>query len=117
MTNLFRLEKIEKLIKKEVSIIINYEINNPKIKNRIIIVSQVNVSLNFNHAKIFVITLNDKYYKNIINELQKANLYIRHVLKKKIKLRKIPKLSFVYDNSSKNGNKILKLLKKINNKI
>lgn len=117
MIKLFRLEKIEKLIKKEVSMIINYKVNNPKIKNRIIIVSQVNISLNFNNAKIFIITLNDKYYKNIIDELQKSNLYIRHILKKKIRLRNIPKLKFIYDNSSKNGNKILELLKKIKKKI
>ncbi|AZP36306.1 Ribosome-binding factor A [Candidatus Annandia adelgestsuga] len=111
---LLRLKKIEKLFKKEISIIINYDIDNPIIKNKIIIISQVHISLNLNNAKIFVTVLNDNNYKNIIYMLQKSNLYIRNILKKRIKIRNIPKLNFIYDDSSKKGNRILKLLKKIN---
>ncbi|HMI77022.1 MAG TPA: 30S ribosome-binding factor RbfA [Buchnera sp. (in: enterobacteria)] len=93
--------KVGQVLKKEISVIVQYSLRDPRLNN-IITVSNVQLSRDLSHAKIFVSFLNEKeeiFLKKSINILNHASSFIRSLLSKTTKLRIIPKLIFIYDNS------------------
>lgn len=93
--------KVAQLIKKEIAIIIKDSLRDPRISFMVSIVD-VKLSIDLSYAKIFLAFIrkdNSKNIKNTIQILQNASSYIRHLLSKRIRLRKTPKLFFRYDNS------------------
>jgi ribosome-binding factor A len=75
-------------------------------------ISSVEISRDYSHAKIFVTTLNDKEVKETIAALNKAAGFFRHELATTLNLRTTPKLHFHFDNTLRQGQRILELLKK-----
>ncbi|CAL4321962.1 30S ribosome-binding factor RbfA [Buchnera aphidicola] len=123
MKNFKRSIRISQELKKEISVILQKYLQDPRI-NFTITVSMVKVSQDLSLAKIFISYL-DSYkshvnnfknfnsIKDIILILQKASKYIRSILCKKINLRKMPELIFLHDNSLSEGIKISNLLKNV----
>ena len=96
-----RSEKIADLLKKEVSLIISNEIKDPRLKN--INVTAVKVSDDIGIATIFYTVIGKSVKKNdseIDNEiLKKFSGMIRSNIAKKIKIRRVPKIIFRFDES------------------
>ena len=112
-----RSEKIADLLKKEVSLIISNEIKDPRLKN--INVTAVKVSDDIGIANIFYTVIGKSVKKNdseIDNEiLKKFSGMIRSNIAKKIKIRRVPKIIFRFDESieySENIENLLRNLKK-----
>ncbi|WP_343188954.1 30S ribosome-binding factor RbfA [Buchnera aphidicola (Chaitoregma tattakana)] len=110
-----RTNRISTIIRKEISNILYYSINDIRI-NFAITILDVKVSRDLKYAKIFFTTLahrNVNSINNIITILNSYKKHIRRILCKKIILRIVPDLCFYYDNSFLKGIKISNLLKKI----
>ncbi|WP_168895195.1 30S ribosome-binding factor RbfA [Enterobacteriaceae endosymbiont of Donacia tomentosa] len=112
---MYRKLRISYELKKQISQIIQNNINDIRI-NKFITISDVLISKDLSYAKIFAILsykeeLNNK--KNSIFYLNNIKEYIRFLLKKKIKLRKIPKLKFFLDSSLNNSKYINDILNNI----
>jgi len=105
-----RTQRIQSLIGKNISEIIQFEVKNPHIG--FVTVSEVKVSTDFSYAKVYVSFLASKHPENNLKELNKAKGYIRSSLAKKLDIRKTPEISFVLDESYKNAERIEELLKK-----
>ena len=118
MANNIKMEKLNSLISRELTIILSREYLTSKILPNIII-HEVKTSNDFSFSKIYFSTIiNDKdiTVEMINNKLNKKNKDIRHKLSKKLTIYKTPKLIFIYDNSLENANKIQSILNDINDK-
>lgn len=92
-----RTQRIQSIIGKNISEIIQYEVKNPRIG--FCTVSEVEVSADFSYAKVYVSFLGAKYPKQNLEELNKTKGYIRSSLAKKIDIRKTPEITFYLDET------------------
>ncbi len=107
-----RLGRIDEELKKEISNIINYELNNPKITG-MISVTRAKITPDLKYAKVYVSILNSKNTKDTLANLKKSSGFIRTEIAKRINLRITPELIFVLDDSMEYGAKIDQILKDI----
>lgn len=107
-----RLGRIDEELKKEISNIINYELNNPKITG-LISVTRAKITPDLKYAKVYVSILNSKNVKDTFANLKKASGFIRTEIAKRINLRITPEIIFVLDDSMEYGAKIDQILKEI----
>lgn len=107
-----RIEKVQELIKQEVSQIILKELKDPRIG--FVTVTQVDVTGDLRSAKIYVSLMgSEEQIKDCWDGLQKALGYIRREIGKRIRLRCTPELSFQLDKSLDYSVHIQELLSKI----
>ncbi|QJC33780.1 30S ribosome-binding factor RbfA [Enterobacteriaceae endosymbiont of Donacia provostii] len=112
---LYRNLRIAYELKKQIAKILQNNLNSINF-NKLTTVTDIILSKDFSYAKIFIFLPYNEEYKNQKNTLfflNKTTEYIRYILQKKIRLRKIPKLKFYLDNSLKEGNYISNLIKNI----
>ena len=74
-------------------------------------VSDVEVTRDLAHAKIFVTALDASTEKEVIKALKELAKEMRYQLGKRMKIRSLPELHFVYDASLDRGERIEQLLK------
>lgn len=109
----YRPRRVAALIKKEVSQMLQREIKDPRIG--FVTVTDVEVSEDLRHAKVFVSVLDDDEAKEETMEgLENAVGYIRRELGQRIRLRHTPEILFRYDDSIERGAKIFDILKDLN---
>ena len=92
-----RMERINSEIQKEISLIINNEINDPRVTG---FISVLKVSLS--------IFADDK--QSVFDAITSAGSFIRKKLSVAVKLREIPKLIFELDDGIEYSNKINKII-------
>lgn len=99
-----RIERIACLIKQELAKIF-IESKDPRIEG--LTVLGVELSADLSYAKVYVSSyLQDDGF---LLYLKQAKGYIRHLLGKRLYLRKIPKLDFVYDKTIQDSIRLSKL--------
>jgi ribosome-binding factor A len=105
-----RVDRIEEQLRMEISEIIEREIHDPRVG--LTTVTAVKVSPDLGHAKIFVSSLgNEDEHKKTLQGLKSAAAFIRRSLSQRLHhLRKIPELTFAYDESVEQGMLIERLL-------
>ncbi|WP_395479777.1 30S ribosome-binding factor RbfA [Candidatus Curculioniphilus buchneri] len=106
-----RTKRIAQEIRKEIAIILQCKIKDPRIV--MVTVSGLEISRDLAYAKVFVTFLNSNTPKQIgmnIRRLQCASGFIRSLLAKTMHLRIVPALTFSYDSSLVKGMQISRLL-------
>lgn len=107
-----RLERIRELYKEEVGNMLQKEIKDPRIG--FVTVTDVEVSPDFRHAKIYVSPFGDEEAeRQTIQGLESAKGYIRTELGRRIRLRYTPEISFAVDKSIERGVRLTKLIDQI----
>ena len=110
-----RSDKVSDLLKKEISLIISTETKDPRLKN--INVTAVKVSDDIGIATVFYTIIGQSIHKSKskIEEsvLKKFSGMIRSILAKKIKIRRVPKIVFRFDESIEYSENIERLLKNL----
>ncbi len=105
-----RSERTSKLIQREISDLLERQVNDPRL-SRLISVTEVTLSPDFKHAKIFVSTLGSKIDKeDMLTSFSNASGFLRRELAAHLKLKYTPQLSFHYDDSIERGARLLKLI-------
>ena len=105
-----RVDKLASMFQKEISTIILQEINDPKLGFPTI--TEVEVAPDLKNARVYVSFLGKNYKKRDgIEALRKAKGYIKTQLAKRLKLRKIPDLTFVVDDTLDKALRIEEILK------
>lgn len=108
----FRAERLAVLIKEELGKILQRELKDPRIGFASI--TNVRVSKDISHAKIFVSVFGDKEQQQATMEgLESAKGFIRSELGKRIRFRSTPVLHFAADTSLEEGAKVISLLNQI----
>ncbi|QTF09986.1 30S ribosome-binding factor RbfA [Brenneria izadpanahii] len=106
-----RTQRVAQEMQKEIAIIIQREVKDPRIG--MATVSGVEVSRDLAYAKVFVTFLNDnepEQVKTAVKALQDASGFIRVLLGKAMRLRVVPELTFSYDNSLVEGMRMSNLV-------
>lgn len=107
-----KAKKISSQIQRELSIIMQDEGFNQIIKNITITGCEVTNDLSF--AKVFYTYLGDYKNDEVTKSLEDVKNQLRHKLANTIKVRHTPELRFSFDESIEYGNRIEKLISKIN---
>lgn len=107
-----RIEKIQELMKQEISQIILRELKDPRIG--FVTVTQVEVTGDLRNAKIYVSLMgSEQQIKDCWTGLQSSLGFIRREIGQRIRLRCTPELSFHLDKSLDYSAHIQELLMKI----
>ena len=107
-----RSERTSELIKHEISRLLEREVNDPRLTG-LISVTEVSLSPDLKHAKVFVSALQNENKKEMLEGFNTASGFLRHELASHLKLRCVPKLSFHYDDSIERGTKLVKLIEEL----
>jgi len=105
-----RAERINNLIRQEISKLLQQEVNDPRLVN-FISITKVTTSRDLRHAKVYVSVLGDGVDKNeMLQGFIAASGFLRRELSRRLTLRHVPELSFRFDNSIERGAEILRLI-------
>jgi ribosome-binding factor A len=109
-----RMSRVAELIKREVSQMILFELKDDRVGAGMISITDVDVSGDLQHAKIFVsIYGSDEARAETMAALHSAAGYIRSNLGKRVRLRRTPEVLFAEDLSLARGTEMLALLNKL----
>ena len=107
-----KTERLGNMLHREISNILMTEVKDEDLK--FITITKVDLSSDLSYAKVYFTVLDDEKKDTVLKDLNNAKGFIRNeLIKRKIEMRKIPELSFVYDNSIEYGNKIEKIIEEI----
>lgn len=107
----YRLDKVENLIKEEISLIFLEKFNDPKYS--LITITKVKVTPDLKLAKIYI-SVFDKIKRDLVLDMIKAKTgLIRSELAHRIRIKFTPELNFYIDDTIDFVEKIEGLIKKI----
>lgn len=109
-----KIERLNDLFQKEISMILMTEVRDDDIK--FVTITDVDITNDLSFAKVYFTVLDENKREEITKSLNKASSFIRGKLSERVEIRHTPELKFLYDTSIDYGNHIEKIIKEINNK-
>ncbi len=110
-----RVSRVAELIKREVSQMLLHGIKDDRVGTGLVSVTDVDVSGDLQHAKIFVSIYGTEEAKaQTMAGLKSATGYVRSELGQRVRLRRTPEVVFVEDLSIERGTRVLSLLNQLN---
>jgi ribosome-binding factor A len=107
-----RVERVKPLLQQEISRILQIDIKDPRVK--FVTVTDVKLSADLREAKVLVSSLNSTTsHEELLTGLKRATGYIRGELGRRLTLRHIPQIEFVFDDSLDKQERIFTLLDQI----
>ena len=104
----YRVERVEKIIERELASIL-FDSSNNKLK--FVSITKVALTSDSSLATVYYTVLgNEGEIESTKEDLEKSKGYLRSSLAKKLDLRKTPDLRFKYDESLAYGNRITQIL-------
>ena len=107
-----KIERLQNEFVEKISKIIKEEVKDKTID--FVTITYVRISSDLSYAKVYFTCLDTEKKKDIEKALNKASKYIEIKLSNIVDIRKMPELTFVYDDSIEYGNKIEDIIEKIN---
>ena len=106
-----RVERLAALIRKEMSELLIHGIRDQRIHDEMVTITEVEVSGDLQHCKIFVSISGDSHQKGLVLEvLQAASGFLRGELGRNLQLRRAPEINFKIDTGIEKGISVLNLL-------
>tara|TARA_B100000401_G_C52371191_1_gene514965 strand:+ start:165 stop:563 length:399 start_codon:yes stop_codon:yes gene_type:complete len=117
MPNNYRIAKVSSLLKKEITLILQNDLENDLLRSNFINISKIDLTRDMQFCKIYVTSSADEVKrKEIIDNLNLAKNFIRHILGQRIEMRRVPDMTFKDDTVLVKGLSVLKLLEELKNK-
>jgi ribosome-binding factor A len=114
MPQTHRIERVNQLIRQELSDLLLREVKDPRLSGYISI-NSVTTTPDLRYAKVMVSCVCDEERKKgILEALSRSAGFFRTVMAKHLKMRRVPELSFVWDTSIERGSHLLELIDKVN---
>ena len=106
-----RVDRLSQQMKKEMAVILQREIKDPRL-HTMITVSDVEVSRDLSHAKVFVtfLGLADDKVEDNLKILNDASGFVRSLIGKRIQTRIVPHIRFAFDESLNEGIRMANLV-------
>ncbi len=105
-----RMEQVNELLHQHLAEIVNQEV---KIEDGLITISYVECSPDLDSAKVAISVLPDKLVGTALKKLRAHSGEIVNALSKKIKLKRTPKLKWVFDPREKNASALDEIFEQI----
>jgi ribosome-binding factor A len=108
-----RIERVNTLIRRELSDIIHNQLRDPRL-DVFITINEVETSVDLKFAKIFVSSIGGKQEEaKVLGVLKAAAGFLRTELAQKVRLKHTPELNFIWDDSIEHGDRILRLIDQV----
>ncbi|MCX8085174.1 MAG: 30S ribosome-binding factor RbfA [Calditerrivibrio sp.] len=107
----FRDRRVGELLKEEIARIVQFEVKNPNIHG--VIITDVTVTKDLSLAKVYISSYDGTDVEMLKSELEHSKSFIYSRLKKSIKIKRVPDLTFFIDNTLDYADRIEGLIKKI----
>ena len=109
-----RVARVAELIRREVSQMLLSDIKDDRVQVGMVSVTDVEVSGDLQHAKIFVSIYGTEAAKaETMAGLKSATGFVRSALGQRIRLRRTPELIFLEDQSIERGTRVLSLINRL----
>lgn len=109
-----RVSRVASLIKREVSQMLLHDIKDDRVGAGMVSVTDVDVSGDLQHAKIFVsIYGSEDARAETMEGLKSATPFVRSELGHRVRLRRTPEVVFLEDRSLERGDRLIHLLNQI----
>ncbi len=98
MPRLYRKERLDELLRRELETIISYEMEDPRLEN--VTVTDVDVARDLQMVRVYVAVLDqNRREQDVLEGLERAKGYIRNQIAGRVQLRRLPDLVFRIDRS------------------
>lgn len=108
-----KIDRLNNSFVEHISQIIRTEIKDPRIN--FVTVTAASITNDLSFAKVYVTVLNDSERDSVLKVLNKASNFIERELSKRVDIRKMPNITFVYDESIEYATNIENIIESIEN--
>jgi ribosome-binding factor A len=114
MANDRRVSKVASLIKREISLMLLQDIKDDRVGAGMVSITEVEVSGDLQHAKIFVsIYGSEEARAETMEGLNASRSFVRRTLGQRIRLRRSPEISFIEDRALEKGDRMIQFINQL----
>lgn len=111
----FRMERLESLMKEELSDIISREMADSGAG--LITITKILFSKDLQHTKVFVsIYAEEAKQKKAMRKLKQASGFIKGIIGQRIRMRYVPEINFIQDRSLEEASRIFEIMQDLKEK-
>ncbi len=108
-----RIEKINQLLRREISELLQRQVKDPRLGD-FIAVTEVMTSPDLKYARVYVSRIGTEEEKQeILKTLNAAANFFRKELTQSLRLKRVPELSFHWDDSIERGDRLMRLIDQV----
>jgi len=109
-----RIERINHLLRQEIADLLAREVKDAELNTALISITDVDTSADLRSAKVyFSVYGDDETIEAARDHLKRASGFLHRNLKERLDLRHTPYLEFVFDPSLERGDRIMRLMRSI----
>jgi ribosome-binding factor A len=109
-----RIERINHLLRQEIAELLTREVKDAALQDAMISITDVETSADLRNAKVYFSVYGDEETIEAARQhLRRASGFLHHNLKERLDLRHTPHLEFVLDRSLAQGDRIMRLMRTI----
>ena len=109
-----RPERVAQFMRREIAEILEHRLNDPRLQNLVVSVTDVEVTHDLSSAKVFVSVLETgEPRERALAALQSAVGFVRHLLSSRLELREVPEIRFLHDTSIERGARVEEILRRL----
>ena len=105
-----RSERVAGQLRRDLAKLIQQELKDPEVG--FVSLSDVEVTRDLSHAKVYITVFEPEKAQESLKALRRASTFLRLRLAKELRLRHVPELHFVHDDSVEKGSHIDELIAK-----
>ena len=103
-----RPDRVAELMQRKLAQLIQHEVDDPRLPQWMTILA-VNISKDLSYARVYFTAISDDL-DEVTALLNESAPFLRTALARTLSLRKVPKLTFVYDTSVEYGKRLTRLI-------
>ena len=107
-----KIDRLNNIFVEQISEILRTEIKDERI--HFVTVTAVKITNDLSYAKVYVTILDDTMRDSMLKQLNKASNFIERELSKRVDIRKMPNITFVYDESIEYATNIENIIESTN---
>ncbi len=105
-----RSERVAGQLRRDLAKLIQQEVKDPEVG--FVSLSDVEVTRDLSHAKVFITVFDPDKAKTSLKALRRAAVFLRRRLGQELRMRHVPELHFLHDDSVEQGSHIDQLISK-----
>ena len=113
MANNIRIKRLNHAFMEEISMILMEEVRDEDLK--FVTITGCDITNDLSYAKVYFTVLDKDKKEKVLEDINNAASFIRGKLSERIEIRHTPELKFIYDDSIEYGEKIEKIIDKLQN--